>query len=88
MDYNRIYWLCFLGFGLLLLVDLAPDLLAGGIDGTSIVGSAGGVIIVAIALYGAGRSTAVDGPTRPNVFFWGAVLGFVLMFAGTVLPFV
>jgi hypothetical protein len=88
MDYTRIYWLCFLGFGLLSLVNLAPDLLARGIDGANIVGSTGGVIIVVIALYGVARPATVDGPTRPNALFWGAVLGFVLLFAGTVLEFV
>jgi hypothetical protein len=52
------------------------------------VGSTGGVIIVVIALYGVARPATVDGPTRPNALFWGAVLGFVLLFAGTVLEFV
>jgi hypothetical protein len=88
MDYNRIYWLCLLGFGLLIFVNLGPDFLAGGVDGASVVGTAGSAIVIATALYGVARPTAVDGPTRPNVFFWAVVLGFVLMFAGTVLPFV
>ncbi|GAA0456950.1 hypothetical protein MUK72_11525 [Halococcus dombrowskii] len=87
MDYTRIYWLCLLGFGLLLSANFVPDLLAGTAATSNVVGLVGAVTVVAVALYGVGRPAAAGGPTRPNLPFWGAVLGFVLTFAGTVLPF-
>jgi apolipoprotein N-acyltransferase len=88
MDYARIYWLCLLGYGFLSFVNFVPDLLAGSVDITGVVGLVGIVIIVAVALYAIGRPTAADGPTQPNLPFWAVVIGFVLMFAGTVLGFV
>jgi hypothetical protein len=88
MDYNRIYWLCLLGYGVLMFVNLGPDLLAGSVDVAGVAGLVGGVIIVATALYAIGRPRAADGPTQPNLLFWGIVLGFVLMFSGTVLGFI
>ncbi len=88
MDYNRVYWLCLLGYGFLFFINLFPDLLAGSVGIAGIVGLAGTVIIVAIALYSVSRPSAADGPTQPNLAFWAVVLGFALMFAGTVLEFV
>lgn len=88
MDYTRIYWLCLLGYGLFFFVNFIPNLLAGSVDSTNVAGLVGGMIIVAVALYGVARPATAGGPTRPNLLFWAIVAGFVLMFTGTVLGFV
>lgn len=87
MNYTRIYNLCILGTGVLLFLSAITDLLASGLDigvGLVLVGSIG---VMISALYALKRPKAANGPTEPNLRFYGIILVFVLMFAGTVLSF-
>lgn len=88
MDYARIYWLCSLGIGLLLSIPYIPELLAGNLDVVGIVLLIGGVGMTVSSLYELARPTAANGPTEPTPSFWVVVIGFVLVFSGTVLIYI
>lgn len=84
MNYQKIYLLSFIGFGLVLGVPSLPPLFTEP-SLSSVLRALGGVMVVTSGGYELFRSDEPNAPIEPNRWFLLVVLGFVLSVAGVVL---